>query len=58
MKIEVTLISRSGASCELCASQGDLVVYGLPPKPDGSAEQSVMICTTCDKQVENRAKSA
>ena len=57
MTVEVTLISRSGARCELCASEGDLVVYGIPPEPDGSADQSVMICTTCVEQVEDPDKT-
>jgi len=57
MTIEVTLISRSGARCELCTSQDDLVVYEIPPEPDGSADQSVMICTTCVEQVEDPEKT-
>ena len=57
MTIETVLLSRSAAKCELCSSQGGLLVYGIPPDPDGSADQSVMICATCAEQVEDPEKT-
>lgn len=56
MTTEATLISRSGAKCELCAAQDNLSVYAIPPDSDGSAERCVLICNTCEEQVENTEK--
>ena len=56
MTTEAALISRSGAKCELCGAQDDLAVYEIPPDSDSSADQSVLLCTTCRWQVENPEK--
>ena len=53
MTIETTLISRSGGKCELCSAREELAVYQVPPDSDGSAEQSLLICCTCQDEVEN-----
>ncbi len=52
MNIEQILNTRSGSKCELCASTEQLGVYAVPPDADGSAEQSVLICETCHRQID------
>ena len=56
MSIEETLQSRSDSKCELCSADGPLAVYEVPPNSDGSADETVLICTACEDQVENREK--
>jgi protein PhnA len=56
MSTEKTLHDRSGAKCELCGASDNLGVYEIPPHSDGSADQSVLICTTCREQIENSDK--
>ena len=51
MSLETTLISRSGGQCELCKMKSDLSIYQIPPDSDGSAEQSLLLCTTCHNQI-------
>ncbi len=51
MSTEQTLIERSGNKCELCGAENDLSVYEVAPS-DGSAEQSILVCTTCKSQLE------
>lgn len=46
MSIEQELLNRSESSCELCKSTTDLSVYEVSPS-DGSAEQSVLLCSLC-----------
>lgn len=52
MSIEQTLQTRSGHKCELCSSEEGLSVYEVAPS-DGSAEQSILVCSTCKGQIEN-----
>lgn len=52
MSIEQTLQNRSGHKCELCGSEEGLSVYEVAPS-DGSAEQSILVCSTCKGQIEN-----
>lgn len=53
MNIEKTLLERSGASCELCKATEDLAVYEIPPVTDGSAEQSILLCAVCRRQIDS-----
>ncbi|MGQ7273851.1 PhnA domain-containing protein [Marinobacter sp. V034] len=53
MTPEQTLHARSESKCELCGAFDGLVVYPVPPDSDGSAEQSILICATCNGQIEN-----
>jgi protein PhnA len=53
MNTEQTLLARSDSNCELCSSESNLSVYGLPPNSDNSAEQSVIVCDTCLDQIEH-----
>ncbi len=52
MSIEQTLIQRSNNQCELCGATESLRVHQVLPS-DGSAEQSIYICDTCENQIEN-----
>jgi len=47
----MSLESRSSV-CELCGSSEGLSAYEVAPS-DGSAEQSVLVCSTCKSQIEN-----
>ncbi|MDD5373511.1 MAG: PhnA domain-containing protein [Sulfurimonas sp.] len=55
MNIEKELMSRSGGVCELCGNGEGLSVFEVAPS-DGSAEQSVYICSACRDQIENPDK--
>ena len=50
MSLEQTLRQRSDNKCELCGNDADLSVYEVPPS-DGTAEQCVLICSTCQSQI-------
>ena len=56
MATETILISRSGGKCELCAAQDGLSVHEIPPDSDGSADQCLMLCSTCNTQIEDPEK--
>jgi len=49
------LRTRSDSKCELCLTTGRLKVYEVPPTSDGSADQSVLLCGRCRKQIEDPA---
>jgi len=51
MGIEQQLIARSEGKCELCAATNDLAAYEIPPTPDGSADQALLLCPTCCGQI-------
>ncbi|MDF1582805.1 MAG: PhnA domain-containing protein [Methyloprofundus sp.] len=53
MSIDQTLLQRSGAKCELCASEENLTAYHLPPENEASAEKSILVCATCNDQIAN-----
>ena len=53
---EQALRERSDSKCELCASGQDLSVYQIPPDSDGSVDQSIIVCKTCQEQIENPDK--
>lgn len=56
MTTEQALHERSGSRCELCGATEGLSVYEVPPASDGSAEQCVLLCTTCREQIEDPDK--
>lgn len=55
MSIEKELESRSGGRCELCGSSEGLGVLEVAPS-DGSAEQSIYVCSICKDQIQNPEK--
>ncbi|NPA59686.1 MAG: PhnA domain protein [Epsilonproteobacteria bacterium] len=46
------LVARSGDKCELCSSTDELRVLEVAPS-DGSAEQSIYVCSKCASGIEN-----
>jgi len=53
MNTEQALHERSGSKCELCGATENLGIYEVPPESDGSLDQSVLLCATCQEQIEN-----
>jgi protein PhnA len=53
MSLEQSLLDRSESKCELCNSEINLSVYEIPPHSDGSEDQAILICETCQTQIEN-----
>jgi len=53
MSTEQTLHTRSDSKCELCKASENLTVYEIPPDADGSAEKSILVCDTCNDQINN-----
>jgi len=56
MSLEKELKARSGNKCELCGSTDELSIYSLPPEPEGSMEDSILVCRTCHEQIEDPEK--
>jgi len=52
MSIEQTLLNRSNHQCELCGATEALNVMEVTPS-NGTAEQSVLVCQTCQQQIED-----
>lgn len=55
MSVKDDLMARSNGACELCGSTEDLQVYEVSPS-DGSAEQSILVCSTCLEQISDPEK--
>ena len=53
MITEQTLQTRSESKCELCSATEKLSVYEVPPESNGNADQCILICATCNDQIEN-----
>lgn len=51
--MENDLRERSGSVCELCTSNAALSIFAVSPKSGKSADESVLICSTCKSQIEN-----
>ncbi|MDA9008463.1 PhnA domain-containing protein [Alphaproteobacteria bacterium] len=51
MSLETDLSERSNACCELCSGQVNLGAHEVAPTSDGSLDQVVQLCETCDQQV-------
>ena len=56
MSIENDLFDRSESKCELCSSTDDLTVYEIPPEADGSADQAILVCSTCYEHINGHDK--
>ena len=57
MSVEEALQTRSESKCELCAAEGNLGIYEIPPSSDGSTDSSIYICNTCTEQINDPAIS-
>jgi protein PhnA len=56
MSLEKALITRSEGTCEFCDSLENLKVYGVPPNPKDTLDDSVYACAKCIEQIENPDK--
>lgn len=56
MSIEKELLQRSESKCELCGATGGLQPYLVPPKTNGTANESILACPTCHDQIEDPEK--
>lgn len=56
MNIEKKLRSRSEEKCELCASTEGLTVYTVPPVTGITVDNSVLVCKTCETQLNDKDK--
>ena len=56
MSVEKALQARSGSKCELCSATENLTAYEVPPTSDGSEDESILICGTCNEQLKNQGK--
>jgi len=56
MSIENELHARSGLKCELCDAPKNLKVYQLSPVLNANADDCILVCNTCNEQIEDPAK--
>ncbi len=56
MGLEQDLRDRGRDSCELCTSKEGLSVYVVAPKDNSSAANCIMVCETCNDQLQNPEK--
>lgn len=56
MNTEKELHSRSGSKCELCSSTDNLSVYEIPPTSNLNPDQCILLCATCQEQIEDPEK--
>ncbi|MCP4077242.1 MAG: PhnA protein [Gammaproteobacteria bacterium] len=56
MNTEKDLLARSDSKCELCNSTENLSVYEIPPNSDGSTDQCILLCSTCQNLINNPEK--
>lgn len=56
MKLNELLLERSGNKCELCQAAATLNVYEVPPQSYPDQDNCIMICETCQSQVEKKAE--
>ena len=56
MSIEQELRTRAEDKCELCGATEGLMVFDVPPTSDGTVDQAVLLCGTCQTQIEDPAQ--
>ena len=54
MKLEETLLERSGNICELCKSDNSLSLYEVPGNSGKDENSCIMICDKCLAQIEKK----
>ncbi|RZS93678.1 PhnA domain-containing protein [Aquimarina brevivitae] len=47
------LTERSNSCCELCSKPEELIVYNVPESPNVGFDAQIVICSTCEKQINN-----
>ena len=56
MNIEKYVRARSQDKCELCSSIDNLMVHNVAPATEPSEKDSVLLCSTCDEQINDTDK--
>jgi protein PhnA len=56
MKLEATLLNRSGNKCEICGSADDIKVYEVQPQDTANEENSIVACSVCRNQIDKKAE--
>ena len=56
MSTEQDLYARSESKCELCSATDNLVVYEVPHTSNREADQCVLLCNTCQEQINDSSK--
>ena len=56
MSIEKELHARSESKCELCSATDNLSVYEIPPQSNDTADQAILVCSTCLEQINDPEK--
>lgn len=51
MNTEQALLQRCESVCELCGSDAELNIYEVPPVSTPTADNSIMVCHTCQEQL-------
>src|ERR1039457_2063425 len=51
MSVENALRERSNNHCELCRSENKLTVYEVPPHPEQTEDDSLLVCEKCNLQL-------
>ena len=54
--LKVKLLERANSKCELCESESGLSVYEIPPVISATVDNSVLVCSTCLEQIEDKEK--
>ncbi|WP_219225756.1 PhnA domain-containing protein [Pedobacter antarcticus] len=54
MKLEEQIQQRSENKCELCESVESLRLYEVPPVNGSTADNTIMICSKCEAQLEKK----
>lgn len=55
MALFENLLERSHSKCELCSSTSNLVLYEIRPKNKIDENTALIVCQTCQQQIENPA---
>lgn len=58
MSIAPTLLERANNACEICAATDDLNTYDVGPNEGAPKDVDVVLCNTCQGQVEGGALSS
>lgn len=53
MSTKEILRERSDSKCELCGATEALVIYQVPPNTSDSEDNCVLLCETCQEQIED-----
>ncbi len=54
MTIDDIIRERSGGRCELCTNSGVLQAYEVPPQDRNTSDNTILICSKCQSQIEKK----